>query len=353
MKYAVVSVSAAGAQLGRKVRDILGGDGTLYERKGSGSGADAVCFTRTLSLTAEIFSEYDAILYIMAAGIAVRAIAPHVASKTSDPAVVVMDECGIHCISILSGHLGGANAWAREIAEAVGADPVITTATDVHRKPAPDDIARQLHMKVEPVSALRPVNSAVAEGKRMIWFVDEALPDAEDIRHVLQKWNVESVPCSDTERPDYDAAAVISDRPLKFRGPFVYLRPRCLHLGIGCRRGTPENMIRDAVQQALAAVGVPISRVAGIGSVTVKKEEEGLLLFAQHLGVPIQFYTPEEMKECIDRYHLEESEFVKKEIGVGNICETAAILQAGQGKVLLRKTKYPHVTVAVAAEKSR
>ncbi|CDA50169.1 putative uncharacterized protein [Dialister sp. CAG:486] len=146
MKYAIVSVSKEGAQLGVRVKAGISGEGTLYERKDGASGKEAVYFTRTLALTADIFSCYDGILFIMASGIAVRAIAAHVVSKASDPAVLVMDECGKHCVSLLSGHLGGANAWAREVSAAVGADPVITTATDVHDSRAPDDNAPEMSM---------------------------------------------------------------------------------------------------------------------------------------------------------------------------------------------------------------
>ena len=147
MKYAVISVSSEGAKLGAAVKRLISGNGVLYERKGSESGGEANYFLRTFSLVKEIFSQYDGLLFIMASGIAVRAIAPYIVSKVSDPAVLVMDECGRHCISLLSGHLGGANAWAREVALAVGADPVITTATDVHQRRAPDDIARELMMR--------------------------------------------------------------------------------------------------------------------------------------------------------------------------------------------------------------
>ena len=173
MKYAIVSVSKEGAQLGVRVKAGISGEGTLYERKDGASGKEAVYFTRTLALTADIFSCYDGILFIMASGIAVRAIAAHVVSKASDPAVLVMDECGKHCISLLSGHLGGANAWAREVSAAVGADPVITTATDVHNRRAPDDIARELMMRVEPLAALKPVNTVIAAGRAFRWFLDE------------------------------------------------------------------------------------------------------------------------------------------------------------------------------------
>ena len=105
MKYAVISVSREGALLGQRVKDGISGEGTLYERKGAESGGEAVYFNRTLALTSDIFTKYDGLLFIMASGIAVRAVAPHVVSKASDPAVLVMDECGKHCISLLSGHL--------------------------------------------------------------------------------------------------------------------------------------------------------------------------------------------------------------------------------------------------------
>ena len=185
MKYAIVSVSKTGARLGAKVKAGISGDGTLYERAGSESGQVAVYFKRTMDLITEIFALYDGIIFIMASGIAVRAIASHVVSKASDPAVLVMDECGIHCISLLSGHLGGANAWAREVAAATGAEAVITTATDVHDHKAPDDISRELMMRVEPLQALKPVNSLIAEGKVFAWFLDSEIPDADIIRNKL------------------------------------------------------------------------------------------------------------------------------------------------------------------------
>ena len=187
MKYAIVSVSKEGAQLGVRVKAGISGEGTLYERKDGASGKEAVYFTRTLALTADIFSCYDGILFIMASGIAVRAIAPHVVSKASDPAVLVMDECGKHCVSLLSGHLGGANAWAREVSAAVGADPVITTATDVHNRRAPDDIARELMMRVEPLAALKPVNTVIAAGRTFRWFLDETVEGSASIATRLKE----------------------------------------------------------------------------------------------------------------------------------------------------------------------
>ena len=182
MRYAIISVSAEGARLGLRLKATLKGDITLYEHQECASGAEANYFKKTAALTSEIFGRYDGLIYIMAAGIVVRSIAAHVVSKASDPAVLCMDECGKHCISLLSGHLGGANKLTREVAAAIGAAPVITTATDVHEKRAPDDIARELMMRVEPLDTLKPVNSVIAAGKRFSWFLDYQVEGAKSIR---------------------------------------------------------------------------------------------------------------------------------------------------------------------------
>lgn len=345
MKTAVISVSREGALLGQRVRAAMDGM-TCYERAGAESGGEAQTFRRTAALTAEIFSRYDGLLYIMASGIAVRAIAPHIVSKASDPAVLVMDECGKHCISLLSGHLGGANAWAREVSAAVGADAVITTATDVHGRPAPDDIARQLCMRVEPLGALKAVNSAIAEGKPFVWLVDPALPFAERVKDRLRGAGIDALTYGEAD--GFAAAAVVSEGRLAFSVPHVYLRPRNLFVGMGCRRGAPKAHVRDAFSQVLAAVGAMPWQVKALASVDVKANEPGLLEFAEEMGLPIHFYPAEELKRWADAHQVAISEFVEKTIGVGNVCESAALREAWRGKTLLPKTKFADVTAAVA-----
>ncbi len=347
MKYAVISVSREGALLGQKVRARLGGDGTCYERIGAESGGEAQYFRRTFALTEEIFSRYDGLLYIMACGIAVRAAAPHIVSKASDPAVLVMDECGQHCISLLSGHLGGANDWARETAAAVGADPVITTATDVHGRRAPDDLARILHMRVEPLPVLKTVNSAVAEGKPFAWLVD---PEADGAGDILRRMHALGIQAEYYGKENAaEAAAVISERDLPMSVPHVYLRPKNLYVGMGCKKGVSEELVRSAFQQAMEKGGFYPYQVKALASVDVKAGEKGLLDFAEHMGLPIHFYPAEELRKWAEENHVEISEFVEKTIGVGNVCESAALREARQGKTLLPKTKFAQVTAAVAA----
>ena len=348
MKYAVISVSKEGARLGSRVKELISGDGTLYERKGSESGSKAVSFQRALALTSEIFTQYDGLLFIMASGIAVRAVAPHVVSKASDPAVLVMDECGKHCISLLSGHLGGANAWAREVASAIGADPVITTATDVHERLAPDDAARMLMMKVEPLWALKPVNSLIAEGKKVSWFLDMDTEGAESIRGRLSEKGIEAIPFSQMGKDDFDGAIVISNHPVTVDKPFVCLRPKNLYVGIGCKRGTDEKLIEEAFQEALKKSGAFEYQVVSLASVDVKSDEKGLLDFAERHHMPIHFYKAEELKKITEIYHMEISTFVENTIGVGNVCQSAALMESKKGKILLPKTKFVSATVSIA-----
>lgn len=348
MKYAIISVSKTGAELGVRVKRSISGEGTLYERKGSESGEEAVYFNRTLALTADIFPAYDGILFIMASGIAVRAIAPHVVSKASDPAVLVMDECGKHCVSLLSGHLGGANAWAREVAAAVGADPVITTATDVHERRAPDDIAREMMMRVEPLGALKPVNSIIAEGKRFAWFLDMETEGAQSIGKRLTEKGISWQPLSEKDDNNYDGCAIISNSHIVLNKPHVCLRPKNLFIGMGCKRGTPEALIREAYEGALAKCGAYGYQVASLASVTLKADEKGLLDFASSMKLPIHFYKPEELKKITEEYHLTISPFVEKTIGVGNVCQSAALMESMKGKTLLPKTRFVSATVAIA-----
>lgn len=348
MKYAIISVSKEGAILGSRVKAGISGDGTLYERKGAESGDGAFYFTRTLALTAEIFSRYDGILFIMASGIAVRAIAPHVVSKAKDPAILVMDECGKHCISLLSGHLGGANAWAREVASAAGADPVITTATDVHERRAPDDVARELMMRVEPLAALKPVNTVIAEGRQFRWFLDEDVEGAASIAERLREKGISFENLNRLDANTFDGCAIISEKNITVKKPYVCLRPKNLFVGMGCKRGTSEALVKDAFYGALAKCGAYPYQVASLASVDVKADEEGLLSFAASMNLPIHFYKAEELKKISEEYYLDISKFVEKTIGVGNVCQSAALMESMKGKTLLPKTKFVSATVAIA-----
>ena len=297
MRTAVFAITERGIKLANKISIDLEGCTTFIK------GRD---FDKLRSIVDENFKIYDALIFITATGIAVRIIAPHIVSKLSDPAVIVIDESGRHVISLLSGHVGGANNLTLKVAEIINAEPIITTATDVENKFAIDSFASQLGLKPEPKEAIKFINSAILRNEAVF------------------------VTAGDT---------------------ILNLTPMKLIAGIGCKRGTSKELIFNAVNEACNKIGQSIERISLIASVDIKSDEIGLIEFAKLINREIKFFDVETLRNTIKRYRLEESEFVKNTIGVGNICEAAALSCVERGKFALTKTKFEKVTVALIWEK--
>ena len=283
----------------------------------------------------EAFSRCRLLIFIGATGIAIRSIAPYIRSKTRDPAVLSIDEQGKFVVPLLSGHIGGANSLAAGIAAYIKAVPVITTATDVNDLFAVDEWAARHNMSIFNMDAAKTFASYLVDCKKV--GVKSEFP----IRGPLPRGMVLA-----EEGP---VGLAISLR--KSVQPFVetvVLRPRILHLGIGCRRGTHKEKIEEIVIQELARLKVTLSVVKGIASIDVKKDEQGLLAFADECALPIRFYSAEELNSVEGEFTP--SAFVAKTVGVDNVCERAAVLDSKNGTLLLRKTGRNGVTLAVAAE---
>lgn len=363
---AIISVTVHGAGLGQKLRHHFEADSNYevhcFEKEGRASGDTAEFFSSMKPHMETWFKSYDKLLFIMATGIVVRMIAPYIKHKSEDPAVVVMDEQGHFAISLLSGHLGGANEWTADIAQFVGATPVITTATDVNGIPAPDVLARKLGFKVEDFSTLREVNSALVAGERVPYYIDDTLFFLHEYEAVAKAQGIELIrfnPHTVTGKATCEtggenaARVVITDLLLLFGPRTLVLRPPTMTVGIGCRRDTPKELILHAVNDSLANVNRSPKSVASAASVIVKADEVGLLAAVRELQWPIHFFTQEEMAPFIEASHIEESNFVKETIGVGNVCETTALLQAKSQTLLQKKTVYPRTTVAIAQVQSK
>jgi cobalt-precorrin 5A hydrolase len=262
-----------------------------------------------------------------------------------------MGDNGKHVISLLAGHIGGANELAHLIAEISGAEPVITTATDLAQKPAADMLAVKLNLKIEPFTQLKTINSAIVNNDTVKFFLDKTLINQNLYDLEAAKQGVILKDLSQLPNEEYDAAVIITDQLLPTNKNQLYLRPLTLAVGIGCRRNTSKEEILAAVKDACTQIGRSINSISIIGSTIVKQDEEGLLSVIQQLDVPSIFFVNEQLQECIETYQLEESNFVKKEIGVGNVCAAAAILAGQSNKLLLPKTKYKNVTVAIAPVK--
>ncbi len=255
------------------------------------------------------FADSGAIVFVSACGIAVRAVAPFVRSKAEDPAVVVMDEAGENVISLLSGHMGGANVLAARIAGVTGGRAVITTATDVRGVTAADSWAAENNCAVENIKAVKEISSAALAGREVGVAVTEELQCAP--------WPVT-----------------------------LWLRPRLLALGVGCRRGAePAALARDA-EEFLEEAGVSPLSLAAVASIDIKKNESAIIKLAEKYKVPLLLYSAEELRGA--RGHFSYSERVEKETGVGCVCERAAVLAADNGALMRSKTLYPGATLALA-----
>ena len=279
-----------------------------------------------------LFSVCDALIFVGSAGIAVREIAPHVRDKRTDPAVICIDERGQYVIPLLSGHIGGANALSRRLAEAMGALPVVTTATDVNGRFSVDAWAAERGLVIGDIKAAKAVSAAILEG---------------DVSLVSDFPIVTALPAGVAAGGSGPVGICIScrtERPFDVTLPLI---PRVLRLGIGCRRGTAKEAIDAAVNAAFSANGLDLRAVKGVYSIDLKAGEAGLLAFCAQRGWPAVFYSAAELQTA--KGGFTPSAFVQSVTGVDNVCERAALL--GAERLIVKKTAGGGVTVAVAEEK--
>ena len=279
--------------------------------------------------TAEHFAQDEALIFVGAVGIAVRAIAPHCRSKAADPAVVVVDEGGSFAVPLLSGHLGGANALARALAKACGAVPVITTATDVNGLFAVDLWAKAQNCAVLEPERIKRVSGALLAGQTVRYW---------------SPWPVAGETPAGVEKADPPEAADFA-LTLTPQGGALHLVPRIGVLGVGCRRGTTARQLEEAFAAFCAASGLSPAAVCAAASIDLKKDEPGLAAFCKAHGWPITFYPADELRAVPGQFTP--SAFVASVTGVDNVCERSAVKASG-GTLLLPKTAGGGVTLALA-----
>ncbi len=295
---------------------------------------------------AEAVQDADAFVFVGAAGIAIRAIAPYVADKTKDPALVVVDEKGQFVIPLLSGHIGGANELALRLATELDAQPVLTTATDVRGLFAVDVFATKNNLWISDMKLAKLVSARLVRGEKVGFYSDvpvEGTLPAELVEMRSTVGRDSSVEL--LER--VDMGIVVSPYLKQVFAEQLSLVPRCLTVGIGCKRGTAKEKILTAVQEVFANTGLSVQAIGKVASIDLKKDEEGLIAVAQEYGVPFETFSSEALAAIEGDFS--ESSFVKGVTGVDNVCERAAVLASG-GKLVIRKTAKDGVTVAVAMD---
>lgn len=345
----IVAVTRNGVRVAMRIQGRLPGS-VIYvpERHGFALAMGAVSFHRLGSLFPEIWRRHRALVCIMATGIVVRLIARLLRHKTSDPAVVVLDERAQYVISLVSGHLGGANDLARKIAAFTGGQAVITTASDVDNKPALDLIALELGLDIENPGMLARLARAVLEEEPFWVFDPEACmkPYLATLDNVV--W-LESTPAAEgsMERATIEEGpgVWVSELVPPSHVECLILRPRNLVLGIGCNRGTEAAEVLGLIENTLGEAGLSLRSIRNLATIDLKSDEAGLLEAVRTLSRPIQFYSREELEGVAVP---NPSSLVESHVGVQSVCEATALLSAESTTLLVPKRKTANVTLAIA-----
>lgn len=299
-------------------------------------------FDSLRELVAATFSRFDGHIFIAASGIVVRTVAPLLAAKDRDPAVVAMDPQGQFAISLLSGHLGGANELAKRCAEITGGQAVITTATDTAGVVSVDLLARDRGLHIADLGEVKAVNAALLEGRAVL------VHDPLGCLGELDSASFRLVDGPADFRADTPCVRVhwMEGEP---RAGLLRLHAPVLTLGVGCRRDTAMEEIRDLIHRVLKENGLARHSVAVMGSADIKGDEKGLLEAARELGVPLEFFEAGELASVATPTP---STMVEQHVGTASVSEAAALLLSGGGELLVDKQKTERATVAVARRKT-
>ncbi len=292
-----------------------------------------------------VLNRFKGLIFIMATGIVVRIISPFIKDKLTDPAVVVIDEKGRFVISLLSGHLGGANELTEKIAAIINATPVITTATDINNINSIDLISKRLGFIIENPEAIKTVNSSLLNDKEVKVFIDPGCRLQLDIDIFGQGYRfVDSI----SKLFETEASVIITNRVLYRLSSdrCLILRPRNIVVGIGCNRNTSAEEFERVYFSTLKEMGLSPLNVRNIATMDIKRDEQGLIEFAKKYRLPIDFFPKKEIEKAPMPSGI--SLNALKRVGVGGVCEPAALLSAEAKELLLKKRKKGNVTIAVA-----
>ncbi|SDJ81168.1 cobalt-precorrin 5A hydrolase [Natronincola ferrireducens] len=288
-----------------------------------------------------LFPSRDYLIFIMATGIVVRTIAPYLQHKSQDPGVLVMDEGGEYVISLLSGHIGGANEMTLKVADKLGATPVITTASDVQGLMAVDTLAHKLKCKINDWQLTKKITAHIVNGGRVRIY--GGIPAS-----IKLPTNYEAIE-KFTELIDGDYGIYIGNDPIdKNHNNILQLYPQNIVLGIGCRKDIEADTVIEAIKGALEEASIALESVKKIVTVDVKAQEKGLIEASKILGLPLEIIDRQKILEVEKDFEI--SSFVKNTIGVGSVSQPCAYLGCNRGRLLLEKKITNGVTVSIAEE---
>lgn len=279
----------------------------------------------------------EAILFIGACGIAVRSIAPFLTDKLQDAPVLVMDETGKYVIPILAGHIGGANELAEMLATKTGAIAVITTATDLHKKFAVDLFAKKNGLFMEEKAGIAKVSAKVLAKEEITISIENGHSDG-----LSERTGIQIVPY-----PPSGYVDIIITSSQEMFDTAIVLHPKEYVLGFGCKKGKQAEEIGQFIEAKLRETDIRMAQIYALASISQKKEEKGILEWCRKENVPFLTYTAKELQKTEGNFT--KSAFVKKQVGVDNVCERSALKACGaSGKLIVQKYAQNGMTIAIA-----
>lgn len=334
MNLSIAAFTKRGAALAIRLADALAADGNpppavqVFGRAG-GSKASLHDWTR------DVFSQGGGIIYVGACGIAVRAIAPFVKDKLTDPAVVAVDERGNYAVALLSGHVGGANALAARGAKAIGGTPVVSTATDLAGAFAVDVWAVEHSLRLGERALAKAVSAALLDGEPVGFESDFPVESALPAGLTAGRAGLGVCVTLDAEKRPFPCT--------------LHAFPRIVTIGTGCRRGISGETFEWEVLGALARSNIPLEAVRQLATIDRKAGEPCILAFCEQYGLPLVTASAEELSTVEGVFTP--SEFVRGVTGVDNVCERAALFAARDGRLIMGKHAGNGVTAAAAADR--
>lgn len=346
IRIAIIAVTEKGKNTAEKIASELENVDVFFQKRG------------IKELTGELFNKYECIIFVSACGIAVRCISPFLKSKFEDPAVLVVDDNGNNVISLLSGHIGGANEITLKIADVLNANPVITTSTDTNKKGALDVIVSKIGGYVENLrESAKLVNSYLVDDKRVGIYFDSDYESEKDSLNLSgfelidEKTEIDAiakldalVSVTDKLRCWVDEIIYNIKKDNEEKEDLIYIKlvPRRIALGMGCRKNTETEKMIEEFSTFSALNNIHPAAIVKTGSLIIKKDEKCMIDLSKALCAEFNLFDVDEICTC--DYMFDKSEFVKKNTGVYSVAQPSAYLLSGN--VISEKYKNNGTTFA-------
>ena len=331
-KIAVIIASDQGAKLALTIRQELPG-AELYstvERE------HCTPITSIQTFVSEQFSRFDALVFIGALGICVRAIAPCVRSKYTDPAVINIDSSGNHVISVLSGHIGGANRMTLRLAAILGANPVITTQSDNNDLWALDTLGQTYGWKANSTSPLNTVISTFVNTRPVALLLDIKDEGTRFMERTAPKHVSLFYHFDDIDQQQFEALIAVTPYIYPTSIPTLYYRPAILHLGVGCRRGCSPLGIQKHIFRTLENTGLSPLSLKSVSTIDLKKDEPLIHELIRDNNTELHIYTAEELQGI---EVPNPSAKVLDVTSIPGVAEACALKTSGNTRLVLEKQK--------------